>query len=420
MCNTHSRDFIVSVAWLPYSPARRRLTLICLLPLIVALGVSAEGFDWPQWRGPDGNGISYETGWNPDAIEGSPWLAWQASIGIGYSSVSVADGRVFALGNEGNRDTVYCFEMESGEQLWSHSYSCAKGQYPGPRATPTIEGDRVYTLSREGHLFCFAAATGRVIWQIHLNDDFRIRSPGWGFASSPVVYGDLLILNTGSAGMAVDKLTGRLVWDSGRSGGGYSSAVVTKVGNEEILVILSNKELSGVNPESGKVLWRLGWGTVPDVNGADPVVSGTKVFIAAGYGKGSALVDFSGTPKIEWRSRLFDTHFSSFVLIDGYLYGNDGDARRTSSGTFRCVEFDSGDEQWAAREGFGSLIAVDDYFIMLDSTGEIIVADVDPSEFSVVARGSLPRNQYWTPPVFSHGLLYIRNLRGDLYCVDMR
>ncbi len=390
------------------------------LLLGLAAGATAQQNEWPRWRGPAANGTSSEVDWRTDALSGGPDIVWQASIGLGYSSVSIAGGRAFAMGNSANRDTVFAFDAQTGEEIWSFSYDCSRGQYPGPRATPSVDGDRVYTLSRQGHVFCFASDSGDVIWQAHLVKDFRMRSPGWGFASSPVIHGDLVIFNTGASGMALDKHSGRRVWDSGRSGGGYSTPVVYDDDGRPRLAVLSNDALSGVEIDSGKVLWSIRWSTNPDVNGADPVVFGTRAFLATGYGKGSALIDFSGKPRIEWESRLFDTHFSSFVLVDGYLYGNDGDARRPANGTFRSIDFYSGEEKWAFRGGFGSLIAVDSYLIILNSIGEIIVAEVDPGRYREISRGALPRNQFWTPPSFAGGRLYIRNLQGDLYCVDMR
>jgi outer membrane protein assembly factor BamB len=324
------------------------------------------------------------------------------------------------MGNGRGRDTVYCFNLENGRELWSYSYNCAKGQYPGPRATPTYHDGLLYTQSREGHVFCLDAGTGGVVWRVHIGDDLQMRAPGWGFASSPLIHDDLLILNAGSSGLALDKDTGDVVWDSGRRGGGYSTPVIYRRRGNDMIAVLSNKALSGVDIATGEVAWTIAWGTIPAVNGADPVVSGTKAFVATGYGEGSALIDFSSRPRFVWRERFFDTHFSSLLLIDGYLYGNDGDARRSSSGKFRCVDFDTGEVMWTKQLGFGSLIAVDSYLIMLTSVGEIVIGEISPDEFVEVARGALPRNQYWTPPAFAHGRLIIRNLKGDLYCVDMR
>lgn len=397
-----------------------RKAVVALLLLFPATGAFAQQDEWPRWRGPEGTGISGETDWTPDALSGGPEIMWQTDIGVGFSSVSVAGGLAFAMGNAGNQDTVYALDAETGDKVWTYSYACSLGQYPGPRATPSVDGDRVYTLSREGHVFCFASDSGEVLWQAHLANDYRMRSPGWGFAGSPLIDGDLVIFNTGSAGMALDNRNGERVWNNGRTGGGYSTPVAYVRDGQRRLAVLRNDALSGVETETGKVLWSIRWGTSPDVNGADPVVLGTKAFVATGYGKGAGLIDFSAKPVIVWESRLFDTHFSSFVLINGYLYGNDGDARRATNGTFRCIDFASGEEQWSFRGGFGSLIAAGDYLIMLNSAGEIIVAEADPREYREVARGALPRNQYWSPPSLADGRLYIRNLRGDLYCVDMR
>lgn len=398
-----------------------RLGAFALLHFILAaVTATAQQNEWPRWRGPNGNGISGETNWRPEALREDPKIAWKASIGVGYASISVAGGRAFAMGNSANQDTVYAFDADTGRELWSFSYSCSRGQYPGPRATPSVDGNRVYTVSHEGHVHCLDVDSGDVIWKKHLARDLNMRSPGWGFASSPLVLEDLLIFNVGNSGLALDKITGEKVWDSGRSGGGYSTPIIYRDGSSTRLAVLSNRHLSGVDALTGDRKWQISWSTSPDVNGADPVVLGSKAFVATGYGKGSALIDFSDRPEIVWESRLFATHFSSFVLIDGFLYGNDGDARRPNSGVFRCIDFETGKEEWTAREGFGSVIAVGEYLILLNSLGEIIVAEVNNRRFREVSRGALPRNQFWTPPAFADGQLYIRNLQGDLYAIDMR
>ena len=382
--------------------------------------LQAWAADWPRWRGPDGNGISSERDWEPKNVQGNPDILWTASVGSGYSSVAVAGGYVYTMGNERNVDTVICLDAATGKTVWTHTYSCPTGSYPGPRSTPLVEGGIVYTVSREGHVFALRGDSGRVVWSRHLRNDFGVQPPSWGFAGSPVASGGLLILNAGKSGMALDLKTGERVWDSGRGPGSYATPVFFDYRGTRAAAVFGGRALYAVDAAKGSVLWSYPWVTGSDVNAADPVIADGKAFMASGYDHGSAVIDFSsGKPKVLWESSTFETHFSSFVLIDGYLYGNDGDSRSPTSGTFNCVEFDTGRVMWSARLGFGSLIAAGDRLVMLNYAGVITVARLTPDGYYEIASGSLPRSQYWTPPVIAHSRLYCRSVRGELYCIDL-
>ena len=374
--------------------------------------------DWPQWRGPNRDGIAPDTTWRPESLSGGPRIQWETTVGVGFSSVAVSGGYLFTMGNTKAYDTIYCIDVDTGRTVWTYTYECSSGQYPGPRATPTVDGDRVYTLSREGHLYCFQIDKGDVVWKRHLTKDYGARPPEWDFAGSPVVVGDRIVINAGRSGLAVDKLTGAELWTSGRSAGGYATPVIYEHDGRTAAAIFGSSSIYGVDISDGTVLWSYPWSNT--VNGADPVVSNKVVMVAGAYGKGSALIDFSSTPRPVWQSRVFQTHFSSFVLIDGFVYGNDGDARRPTSGVFRSVELATGKTMWEADLGFGSIIASKGRLIMLSSIGVIHVAAASPEGYREIAKAALPRNQYWTPPALVDGLLFCRNLRGDLFCIDLR
>ena len=400
---------------------RKTCVMLLMTCALVVGAVGLYGQDWPRWRGPEGNGLSRETRWNPRALAGQPRIQWQASIGTGFSSPAVAGGYVYVMGNQNGTDTVHCLDMETGRVVWTHSYPCALGSYPGPRATPAVDGQVLYTLSREGHLFALEAATGRVRWQRHLVNDFGALPPSWDFAGSPVVAGDRVILNAGRSGLALDKSSGRLLWSSPRGRGGYATPVLAEYGGRPAAVIFGESATYGVELSSGEVLWSFDWRTSNLVNAADPVVFDGKVFVASGYGKGCALYDVTKrSPAPVWQNNLFTTHFSSFVYLDGYLYGIDGDARQAGGGTLRCVDAATGREAWSQRLGFGSLIAVDGRLVVLNSSGTVVVAEATPAGYRELSRASLPRDQYWSPPAFAGGRLFIRNLRGTLFAIDMR
>ena len=398
------------------------LQIAVLLPIhVFALDAASDASDWPRWRGPDGNGITSESGWDPNAISDGLQVAWKAALGVGFSSVAISDGLVYTMGNTSGTDTVYCLDFGTGNVVWSYSYSSAAGSYPGPYATPAVEAGVVYTLSKHGHLFAFDAKTGDVRWSKNLMSDYRIRAPGWGISGSPIVVDDILLLNAGRSGLALDKRNGKKIWDSGSGPGGHASPVVYTFEGKKYAAIFGSNAIYGVEIDRGKVAWSYPWTNSADVNAADPVIYNGKVFIASAYNKGSAVIDFSGKqPEKIWQGRVFNTHFSSFIAINGYIYGNDGDARQPNSGVFRCIELQTGKEMWSASLGFGSLIAAGDKLIMLNSQGGIFIARVDSGSYIELSRAALPRNQYWTSPVLSHGRLFVRNMRGDLYCINVQ
>ena len=387
---------------------------------MTACGQTETVSDWPQWRGPDGNGISPERAWDSTSLDDELNILWKASVGIGYSSVAVAGNRVYTMGNQGNVDTVICLNAISGETIWTYSYPCPIGSYPGPRATPLVDDGLVYTASREGHLFAFNAADGAIVWSRHLRNDFDARAPSWGFAGSPVIDGNLLILNAGRSGIALDKKTGNKVWDSGRGPGAYATPVLFDNNGTTAAAIFGQRALYAVNISNGNVLWSFPWVTGSNVNAADPVVGDGKAFVSSAYNHGSAAIDISnGDPELLWQNHAFESHFNSFVLIDGFIYGCDGDVRSPASGTFRCVDFDTGEIMWSAKIGYGAIIAAGDRLVILTYNGGITVARATERRYEEIAKGRLPRSQYWTPPALSNSRLYCRTVRGDLYCIEL-
>jgi outer membrane protein assembly factor BamB len=403
-----------------------RISTVGLAGTLLLLAAAAvRGEDWPRWRGPEGSGVSRESQWQASGFHSEPRLFWKAAVGEGFSSASVAGNFVYVLGNADAKDTVWCLEAETGRKVWSFSYPCPLGSYPGPRATPTVDAGVVYTLSREGHLFALEAASGKVRWRKHLVKDFGAEPPGWDFAGSPVVAGELLVLNAGQAGLALDKRTGARVWGSGRGPGGYATPVLATLRGKPGAVFFGEEATYGVELQSGEVLWSFEWRNSSDVNAADPVVFDEKVFVASAYGKGCALYDVSGpSPAQRWRSDAFETHFSSFVHLDGFIYGIDGDARQASAGTLRCLEAKTGKTAWSMRLGFGSLIAAGERgkerLIVLNSAGSIFIAPASPAGYQELAKATLPRDQYWSPPALAQGRLFVRNLRGDLFAIDLK
>ncbi len=406
----------------------RLLTLACLLLSLISQSTSAAGQDWHRWRGPDLNGISKETGWTTTWPAEGPKRLWKASVGIGFSSISVANGRAYTMGNASDKDTVFCFEAATGATIWKHTYdSELDPRYydGGPSTTPTIDGTKVYTLGRKGHLFCFDAATGKIEWQKNVNDElgltvFKENTPEWGYSGSPLIVGEKLIVNVGTSGAAYEKATGKLLWSTGKLLSGYSTHVPFTVGDEQYLAVFGAKGAHAVALKDGKLLWQFPFETSYDVNAADPIINGNKVFISSGYNRGCALFQFDGnkTTKL-WENKNMRNHFNSCVLIDGHLYGMDGDHGRKDS-TLTCIEFETGKLKWKEKSVRpGGLVAADGKLIIIGETGELLVAEASPESFKQLTRAQVLGGKCWTVPTLSHGRIYLRNSKGDLVCVDV-
>ncbi len=395
----------------------RFVLTVALATLVTPVAPGAGGVDWYRWRGPDLNGISKETGWNAQWPVEGPKQLWKASVGTGFSSFSVSQGRVYTMGNSKDTDTVFCLDASTGNVVWQHSYPCPlepKNFEGGPCATPTLADGRVYTFSRKGELFCLDAAKGSVIWSKNLNQELGLEIPTWGCASSVLVEGTMAVVNMGSAGVALDKKSGEVVWVSDKSAGAYATPVPLVLGSDQCLAILSKESLIAVKAASGKQLWSYPWQTSYDVNAADPIVAGDQVFISSGYNHGGAVLRVSAQAAEKvWENKNMRNHFDTCVLWQGHLYGPD------DSG-LRCLAFDTGDLKWTFGEfGKGALMIADGKLVGLSEKGELIIADPDPAEFKPISRAKVLTGKCWTTPVLSNGHIYCRNAVGEVICLDV-
>ncbi len=383
--------------------------------------------DWPRWRGPDLNGISRETDWRANWLDEDPPIVWKASVGIGFSSMTVGNGRLYTLGNQDDTETVYCFDAETGKKIWTQSYKCPldpKYFEGGPTSTPTIDGDRVYTLSRYGHLFCFDAATGDIVWSQNIAEKHGLPLAAWGFSGSPLVHEKLLLLNAGEAGLALDKTNGDLEWKSAKAEAGYSTPLPLRIGEKWQLLVSSGKSYSAVDLLTGKALWRMSWLTRYGVNAADPVpVAGNRYFISSGYEKGAALFEVpnprGSETEVLWKNKEMRSQMNPCVLIDGYLYGADGNDG--SGSVLKCLEATTGKTKWEEKGfGNGGVMAANGKLIALSERGELLIAKASPEEFDPTAQVQVLGGKCWTVPVLANGRIYCRNAEGDLVCVDVR
>lgn len=410
------------------SSTRRRVTSARRFPLAaksfslaltagILLPSLAQAADWFRWRGPTLDGVSKETDWSTSWPKEGPRQLWKAAVGMGFSSVSVSKGRVFTMGNNGKEDTVSCFDAETGNPVWKYSYASPldpKYYEGGPSATPTVDRDRVYTLSKRGVLNCLSATDGKPIWTKDLVAELGVKIPTWGFSSSALITGNLVIVNVGSAGTALDKTTGKVVWSSGKGESGYSTPVLFTEASLRYVALFLADSVAAFSVPDGKEIWRHKWQTEYDVNAADPIISGDKVFISSGYDRGAALLKIADNkPSVVWENKNMRNQFNSSVLIGRSLYGFD-------ESELRCVDLNSGQVKWKQDGlGKGSLMAADGKLIVLSEKGELVVADASPEAFKPLARAQVLGGKCWSTPVLSNGRIYCRNAKGDLVCVDV-
>lgn len=388
----------------------------CLALLTLSL-VAVTAADWPNYRGPNHDGISKETGWATEWPANGPKVLWKAKVGLGFSAVVVANGAAFTQGNAEDKDTIFCFDATTGETKWKHTYAApldAKYYEGGTSATPTVDGDRVYTVSKRGVIHCLNAADGKVIWTKDLKEELGAKIPEWGFAGSVLIEGDVAILNFGTAGTALDKKTGKVVWTSGPDEAGYSTPVPIDAGGERAVMIAIKQDVVAVKIKDGKELWRFPWKTQYDVNAANPILSGSKVFISSGYNRGAGVFDISKKPAEKiWENKNLRNHFATSVLWQGHLYGVD-------ENQLRCVVFDTGEVKWTDKvSGKGSLIMADGKLIILSERGELLVANPSPAGFKPISRAQVVGGKCWSAPTLANGKIYVRTGPGDLVCVDV-
>lgn len=403
---------------------RRWASPLCWVFLFATTAPTVGGADWPNWRGPDHNGVSSESDWLDHWPGGGPTVAWKANVGIGFSGFCVADGRVYTAGNADETDTLFCFDAGSGKPLWKYSYPAELGDKyfeGGPSATAAVAAGRAYFNSRWGDVFCFDAASGKVIWATHVPKETGCRIPDWGFGGSPLLFKNLVVLNMCEAGVALDQATGKIVWRSGKKDAGYSTPVPLQFNGRSLGLWGDGAAYLAVDLETGKEQWRVRWLTQGGINVADPLVSGDKVMISSGYGKGSELLKLNagGDPTVVWKNREFRTHISPGVLLGHYVYGDNGQA--SQGGPLACIDFDTGEQKWEyPNVGTGGLIAADGKLIAMTERGELMVGPAGPDGFHPTARAQVLGGKTWAPPVLANGRIYVRNAAGDVVCLDVR
>lgn len=399
----------------------KKLVWIWAVGGVVASTSQVVATDWPQWRGPNRDSISTETGWRTD-WSNEPKKLWETSVGVGLSSVVVSQGRLFTLGNSNDRDTISCLDSVTGKLNWSHSYACKldpNSYEGGPSSTPTVDHDRVYTLSKEGHLFCLDVADGKVVWSRHIVKDWGAEPPQWGFAASPLVLGDTLIITAGGNGtacLALKKTDGSVIWKAGDDKAGYATSHPFQWNDKKLLAEFNAAGLVIRNQADGAESARYRWKTSYDVNAITPIVMDSKVFISSGYSKGGVLLDIkSGEAEEVWKLKRIRSDYSTPVLWKGHLYGFD-------VGDLTCIGFDTGDVKWS-QPGFGKgalKMADGKLIVQTQDTGELVLVEASPDAYKELGRMKVFEGKSSVMPVLANGLLYAKSNLGQIACFDLR
>jgi outer membrane protein assembly factor BamB len=376
--------------------------------------------EWPNWRGPSHNGISTEKGWLTDWPKEGPKRLWKAELGRSHSSVAVVAGKVYTMGRDAERDTVLGLNAGTGATLWKHSYPAEESSYGGgPRATPAVDGKAVYTVSADGQAFCLDAVSGQVIWNKNLQKELNLVMPRQNFSTSPVLERELLLLNMGTSGLALDKKTGRVVWKS-EGDSSYSSPVPFTLAGKRRVALFAASQLAVVDPANGRKIASFQWKTRDNANCADPLIVGDAIFISSSYGCGCALIGVGGgNAAVMWK-KGFECHYASPVLVGDCLYALFG------SGWLRadlvCVSVKDGSVRWRRKDvGSGGLMVADGKMIVLSRGGDLILAEASPTAYTEIARAKIfSAGACWNGPVLCDGRIYARNEEGTLVCLDVR
>lgn len=396
---------------------------VVVLTLYIAAAAQVAAGDWPQWRGPNRDGISKESGllkqWAP---EGPP-LVWKATgAGGGYSSFAVAGGRIYTMGLRGAREFVIAFDVATGKEVWAtaHGGAFRNDRGDGPRGTPTVDGATLYALGGNGDLSAMDAKTGRIIWTMNVLEKFGGSNITWGISESPLVIGEKVLVNPGGPGasiVALNKKDGTLIWKSQSDRSGYSSAIPVKVGDTTQVVFFTHQRAVGLDLKDGKLLWEYDRAANDVANVATPVVRGNRVFISSDYGTGAGLVEIKADGKAQevYFTKDMRNHHSSSILIGDYLYG-------FSSGILTAMRFDTGEVAWKDRSvGKGSLVYADGNLYALSENGVVGLIEATPEGYREKGRFRITQNSLptWTHPVVAGGRLYLRD-QDTIYAYDVR
>jgi outer membrane protein assembly factor BamB len=415
-----------------YLNAATRLALVGVFLSSLAYAADAEKdvagqADWPNWRGPSHNGVSLEKGWRTDWSANPPKQLWTAKLGYGFSSVAVSGGKVYTMGNNGKQDTVFCLEADTGKEVWKQSRQCTtKENYPGSRSTPTVDGKMLYTLGMDGQAFCFEAATSKVVWNKDYYTDLKPVVPLHKFACSPIVDGELILLNMGSEGLAVEKKTGNVVWKSVGEGS-YTSVVPFTQGGKHYAALFAGTQLIVLDPATGNKIASAAWKTKNNESAPDPVIYGGKIFITSGPEGSCGLFELAGDKLNKvWENKNLSSYFASPVIVGDYVWGfNKNKNWEGWKSDLVCLSLKDGSLQWTQKDvQSGGIMVADGKLLILTYNGDLILAEASSAAYKEIGRTKAlpdkPKETFTAGPVLCDGRIYVRSDNGTLICLDVK
>lgn len=386
------------------------------------LAAVSQAADWPTFRGPDRTDISSETGLLKQWPAAGPKKVWMnEDAGLGYSGFAIVGGTLYTMGSRDAVEFVIAIDTATGKEKWSAEAGAllTNGWGDGPRATPTVDGDKVYALSGKGTLVCLNAADGKKLWSAEMVE-LGGKVPGWGYCESPLVEGNLVVVTPGGAQgtlAAFDKVTGKLAWQSAEwtDPAQYASLIAVNHNGARQLIQLTMQSIAGVNAADGKVLWKTEFpgktAVIPT-----PVFKDGQVFVAAGYGVGCKSVKVGAGNAVETLYETTDmvNHHGGVILVGDHLYGYNDKAGWT------CMDFKTGAVKWADKKGLGkgAIHSADGMLYLLEErTGTVVLIEASPEGWKEHGRFTLspqttnrnPKGMIWTHPVVSGGRLYLRD-----------
>jgi outer membrane protein assembly factor BamB len=445
----------------------RRFQSLSALAILLFITTTASASDWPQYMGPNRDGVWPEIGIVEKFPEGGPKVRWRVPIKAGYTGPSVVGGKVFVMDRElaegaknhdeklfphrpgsgiPGKERVLCFSTSDGKQLWKHEYDCAYTvSYPdGPRCTPTVHDGLVYALGTEGNLHCLKADTGKVVWQKDFAKDYGAKSPIWGHSAHPLIDGKKLFCVVGGEGsvvVAFDKDNGKELWKAlTAKEQGYCMPMIYEINGRRQLIIWHAESINGLDPENGNVYWTVETKMYMGMAISAPRVSGNQLFVTAFGGQGGNMYsggllrpEPDGNTTTVWKSERkklgFESVFSTPQIDGDYIYGVD------NPGTLTCVKAETGERLWQSLDAHGGkkegsaelfLVKNGDRWFIANEKGDLIIAKLSPSGYEEISRAHLlepdstafGRKVVWSHPAFAEKCAFMRN-NQELICVEL-
>ncbi len=391
-------------------------------------GQSLTLTDWPQWRGPNRDGLSQESGLMSEWPASGPAQLWRTQgLGSGYGSLAVAGDRIYLQMLVGEQSAVASLDRADGRLIWSRALggTLRNREGPGPRGTPTVDGDRLYVLTETGDLVCLEADDGSIVWQLNILREFGGRNISWLISESPLIDGDMVIVTPGGSDagvVALDKRTGETMWTSqGFSDpAGYASPIVADIGGVRTVMTLTGEAGVGLRAADGRLMWRYTRPANRTANVATPVFYDNKVFYTSAYGTGGGLLELRAQGGEVAAEELYFTrdmrnHHGGVVVVDGYLYG-------FNNSILTCLDFETGERMWRDRSvGKGSLAYADGHLYILSENNVVGLVEATPTGYSEKGRFEMSDQGFPSRahPVVSDGTLYIRD-QGTVTAYDIR